>query len=506
MPNQVLDFHAENIQHRDASDAHRVLVVDDDPIVRRALSEILGSSGYICDQAESAYEALRCMEKRDYACVLTDLVMPGMSGIDLLQEVINKYPETAVVLVSGQSDVGLVRQAMRNGAYDYVVKPSTAAELLGTVGGALKKRAQHLQELSDKAHLQERAELGMVESLLFEDIVRSTIDGIMITDLKGRIIMVNPAFERLTGYSRDELLGRIAPVFKTASSADEQNLGIVRALASKGFWSGELIDRRKDQSKWYGHISITRVKDPKGRAFADVFIVRDISDKKFMERQLIEKLHEVQLTQDAAILGFAKLAEYRDRKTGGHLERVRNYCKVLAAELARMKQYAGILDEAYVEGIYKSSPLHDIGKVGMPDSILLKPGRLTGEEYEVMKNHTILGGDTLASVEVNLPGKSFLSQAKEIAYYHHEKFNGTGYPFGLSGTAIPLSARIVAFADAYDALTSRRVYKDVVSPEESKRRLLVDRGRHFDPEVVDAFLASEKEFKEILFRFSDKKS
>jgi PAS domain S-box-containing protein len=426
MPNQVLDFHTEEIQRPNPSGSHRILVVDDDPIVRHAMSEVLNNSGFICDQAESAFEALSCMEKYDYACLLTDLIMPGKSGLDLLQEVVIKYPETAVVLVSGQSDVSYVRQAMRSGAYDYVVKPSTAKELAASVQGALKKRAQYLQELSDKAHLQERVELGLVESLLFEDIVRSTIDGIMITDLRGRIIMVNPSFERLTGYSRDELVGRVAPVFKDACPADAQNLGIVHALASKGCWSGELIDHRKDKTKWYGHISITRVKDPKGRAFADVFIVRDISDKKFMERQLIEKLHEVQSTQDAAILGFAKLAEYRDRKTGGHLERVRNYCKILALELARRKQYAGIIDEAYLDSIYKSSPLHDIGKVGIPDCILLKPGRLTGEEYEIMKNHTILGGDTLASVEIKLPGKSFLSLAKEIAYHHHEKFNGTG--------------------------------------------------------------------------------
>jgi PAS domain S-box-containing protein len=481
----------------------RVLVVDDDSIVRMALSEVLSTSGFQCDQAGSASEAAELLEQNHYACVLTDLIMPGKSGLELLNEITLRYPDIAVVLISGQNDVNYVRKALREGAYDYVVKPSTVNEILGAIQGALRKRTQYLKEQSDKAHLQERVEIGLVESILFEDIVKSTIDGIMITDLNGRVIMVNPAFERLTGYSRRELEGTIAPVFRNDASGQEPGKGIKQALTIRGYWSGELFDRRKDHSKWYGHISITRVKDPHGRSFADVFIVRDITDKKSMEKQLFEKLYEVQSTQDAAILGFAKLAEYRDPDTGFHLERVRNYCRILAEELVVQVGAKEGINDSFVEEIYKSSPLHDIGKVGIPDSILLKPGNLTTEEYQIMKTHTLLGGDALASVEINLPGKSFLSLAKEIAYYHHEKYNGKGYPFGLSRQQIPLPARIVAFADAYDALTSKRVYKEVVIPEESKKRLLIDRGEHFDPIVVDAYLAREEEFLTILERFAD---
>jgi PAS domain S-box-containing protein len=505
MFNQLAEFHSESIPVHPTTKGHRVLVVDDDPIVRRAMSEVLSTSGYICDQAGSAVEALEFLSKESYACILTDLIMPEKSGLDLLNEVMAQSPDIVVILVSGQSDVNYVRRAMRCGAYDYMVKPSTAAELLSTVHGALLKRAQYLQEQSDKAHLQERVEIGMVESLLFEDIVKSAIDGIMITDLKGRIIMVNPAFERLTGYPRGELVGTVAPIFRGGGLAGSSSASIVQSLAMQGSWSGEMFDRRKDQSRWYGHISISRVKDTEGRPFADVFIVRDITDKKFMERQLLKKLHDVQSTQDAAIIGFAKLAEYRDPETSYHLERVRNYCRILAGELARQGKYSKFINDAYLDALYNACPLHDIGKVGIPDSILLKPGKLMPDEYQIMKKHAVIGGDTLASVEANLPGKSFLSMAKEIAYFHHEKFNGKGYPYGLAGEDIPLAARIVAFADAYDALTSKRVYKDVVSPEESKRRLLIDRGLHFDPDIVDAFLAKEKDFKQVLGKYSDSK-
>jgi PAS domain S-box-containing protein len=338
----------------------------------------------------------------------------------------------------------------------------------------------------------------MVESILFEDIVRSTIDGIMITDLGNRIIMVNPAYEKLTGFRRDELIGTIPAILNGSQASKDFGTRAALQLTGSGYWSGEVVDRRKDGTEWFANLTISRVKDSRGKAFADVFVVRDITDKKSMERQLIERLQEIQSAQDAAIIGFAKLAECRNPETGMHLERMRKYCRVLADQMAQLPKYKAEIDEGFTDSLFKSSPLHDVGKVGIPDSILLKPGKLTREEYEIMKTHTIIGGDALKTAESKLPGRSFLTLGREIAYHHHEKFDGTGYPFGLSGESIPLSARIVAFADAYDALTSKRVYKDVVEPEESKRRLLTDRGKHFDPDVVDAFLLRENQFLQIL--------
>jgi PAS domain S-box-containing protein len=483
--------------------SHRLLVVDDDYGVRKALVDVLAHCGYECDQAESVTEALLYLQKETYTCVLTDLVMPGGSGLDLLRDIVSTYPDVAVILVSGQNDTTFVRKALKNGAFDYIVKPATAGEIVTTVYGALKKRERYLKEQTDKQCLREKAEVGMVESILFEDIVRSTIDGIMITDLENRIIMVNPAYERLTGYSRMELVGAVPDILKGGNSFKDLTRQIIYELSTSGYWSGEVIDHRKDGSPWFANMTISRVKDSRAKAFADVFVVRDITDKKNMEQQLIERLKDVQSAQDAAIIGFAKLAECRDPETGTHLERMRQYCRVLANELANSPKYQSEIDEAFIDSLYKSSPLHDVGKVGIPDSILLKPGKLTREEYEIMKTHTIIGGDALKTAESKLPGRSFLTLGKEIAYHHHEKFDGTGYPFGLSSETIPLSARIVAFADAYDALTSKRVYKDVVDPEESKRRLLLDRGLHFDPDVVDAFAKREPDFLKILRQFSN---
>jgi response regulator RpfG family c-di-GMP phosphodiesterase len=232
-------------------------------------------------------------------------------------------------------------------------------------------------------------------------------------------------------------------------------------------------------------------------------VIRDITVRKRLEKDLLESYKKVQSARNATILGLAKLAEYRDADTGAHLERIREYSKVLAEELAKKPEYAGYITPEYIDDIYNSSILHDIGKVGVPDAILLKPGKLTPEEFDVMKRHSALGGEALRAVETKIEGQSFLTLGKEIAFYHHEKWDGTGYPLGLKGDQTPLSARIVALADVYDALTSKRVYKEAFSHQAAKEIIVETRGTHFAPDVVDSFLAHEEDFcriREELFR------
>jgi putative two-component system response regulator len=165
--------------------------------------------------------------------------------------------------------------------------------------------------------------------------------------------------------------------------------------------------------------------------------------------------------------------------------------------MASMPKYAGIIDDEFVHLVYQTSPLHDIGKVGIPDSILLKPGRYSDDEFELMKAHTTIGAETLDAALAQNPKARFLQVAREIAAAHHERYDGRGYPLGLSGEEIPLSARIVAVADVYDALTSKRVYKDAFAHHVARNIILKDSGTHFDPDVVDAFLAVEAQFVDI---------
>jgi putative two-component system response regulator len=203
------------------------------------------------------------------------------------------------------------------------------------------------------------------------------------------------------------------------------------------------------------------------------------------------------------IFMLAKLAESRDPETGEHLERVRSYCRVIAKHLQDDPKFHHLVDDDNVGLIYQTSPLHDIGKVAIPDRILLKAGRLTAEEFEIMKTHTIHGAATIEAALEKYPGTPFLEMAKDIALGHHERYDGRGYPRGLAGDDIPLSARIMALADVYDALTSRRVYKEAFSHERSKSMITEEAGTHFDQAVVDAFLAHEQQFITIREQFAE---
>jgi response regulator RpfG family c-di-GMP phosphodiesterase len=222
-----------------------------------------------------------------------------------------------------------------------------------------------------------------------------------------------------------------------------------------------------------------------------------INKRKKAEMDLLESYRKLQNARMGTILGLAKLAEYRDEGTGAHLERIREYAKLLAEALAKNPKYAGHITPEYVDDIYQSSILHDIGKVGIPDAVLLKPAKLSDEEFDVIKRHTTLGGDAINAIEAKIEGKSFLALGKEIAYNHHEKWDGSGYPRGLSRDDIPLSARIIALADVYDALTTRRFYKEAFSHKRSRQMIVELKGTHFDPQVVDVFLALEDEFNRI---------
>ncbi|MBI2424077.1 MAG: response regulator [Candidatus Hydrogenedentes bacterium] len=222
-----------------------------------------------------------------------------------------------------------------------------------------------------------------------------------------------------------------------------------------------------------------------------------------LEIKVQERTRQVRQTQAVAVFSLAKLAESRDNETGDHLERMRSYARLLAEEMSTWPQFADVINPLFVERLYESTPLHDIGKVGIPDRILLKPGKLTDEEFEVMKRHTLIGGDTLRAADQEAGENSFLSMGCAIAYYHHEKWNGTGYPFGIAGTEIPLAARIAALADVYDALSSKRPYKEPFSHEKSRSIILEGDGEHFDPDVVKAFMAIENKFLDIRAHFQD---
>ncbi len=230
-----------------------------------------------------------------------------------------------------------------------------------------------------------------------------------------------------------------------------------------------------------------------------------IKDKNiFLIGEISRRAKELEFIQDVTILSLASLAETRDNETGNHLRRTQGYIRLLAEHLRRHPHFSLKLSRTNIEMIYKSAPLHDIGKVGIPDNILLKPGKHNDEEFAIMKTHAALGKEAIEHVEHEM-GRSapFLTFAKEIAGSHHEKWDGKGYPQGLSGSAIPISARLMAVADVYDALISARIYKPAMSHQQATQIITEGRGTHFDPDVVDAFLALNESFEQIAQQFQD---
>jgi putative two-component system response regulator len=232
----------------------------------------------------------------------------------------------------------------------------------------------------------------------------------------------------------------------------------------------------------------------------------DFITKPFIKEELAVRIKAAERilnfeSRDIVIFSMASLAEARDNDTGNHLERIRYYSQILAEDMAKEKKLPE-LTITFIENILLTSPLHDIGKIGIPDFVLLKPGRLDDHEFKIMQKHTTIGFNALTNAIEKYPNAEYLKMSADIALSHHEKFNGSGYPNGIQGEEIPLSARIVALADVYDALVSKRVYKSAMPHETARSIILAERGKQFDPDVIDAFLRCESEFIKVLEKYA----
>lgn len=273
--------------------------------------------------------------------------------------------------------------------------------------------------------------------------------------------------------------------------------------------NGLELCRRVRQRRWSSYIYFILLTSHSGvenivqglDAGADDFLTKPFHPQELRVRLSVGRRILGMQSRDLTIFALAKLAESRDTETGAHLERIREYCRLLGAELGRTGPYRDQIDGDYVELLYLTSPLHDIGKVGIPDQVLLKPGKLTPQEFSIMQQHTLIGANTLDAVAKVNPEAQFLAMARDIALTHHERFDGSGYPHKVAGLDIPLSGRITAIADVYDALTSKRVYKPAFTHETAIEIITEGCGTHFDPPIVDAFHHLVDDFQLIRQRF-----
>lgn len=252
--------------------------------------------------------------------------------------------------------------------------------------------------------------------------------------------------------------------------------------------------------------AVDYITKPFNPSLVRVRVKNNLELKKYrddLEILVEQRTRQLELTQEVTIRTLASLAETRDSETGAHLIRTQNYVRILAMKLLNLGKYVDKLNQRTINDMYKSAPLHDIGKVGVPDNILLKPGKLTEDEFEEMKKHTIYGKEAISKAESTLGENSFLSFAGEIAYTHHEKWDGSGYPRGLKGEEIPLCGRIMAIADVYDALISKRIYKPAWSHDRTVETIREGLGTHFDPIIAKIFLKDHQEFQKIASKYKD---
>jgi putative two-component system response regulator len=353
----------------------RILIVDDEPLILKVLADLLGRAGHQCSKAGSAEEAWISLRQASFDMLLTDVNMPGQSGLDLARQAREEDPDLALVIVTAVDDHEVARTAVDIGAYGYLTKPLDRNAVAFTISNALRRRELEIQ---NRHHQQ----------------------------------------------------------------------GLERTVAER--------------------------------------------TRKLTEAVELLLLSEASLreAQEETIHRLSQAAEFRDNETARHLERMSRYCQLLALR-------TGVEPER-AEDIRLASILHDLGKLGIPDAILLKPGRLTREEFELMKDHAAIGYRILAGSKAEL-----LQLGAVIARSHHEKVDGSGYPAGLVGEAIPVEGRIAAVADVFDALTSKRVYKDAMPVEQAIQIMQEGRGSHFDAGLLDRFLAAMDDVQAIREAFPD---
>lgn len=321
-----------------------------------------------------------------------------------------------------------------------------------------------------------------LDDSIYRELILSSHSAICLTDTSNRIQLVNPAFTRLYGYEVDEVLGE-DPGFLNPGRAVYFEHGVYQGDYDRLFhgmaeflrepnpaqWEARVLNKCKDGSLVWTKLRLTAMRDATGAVSGYLAVTENVTEE--LEGDLAIRMEIYN-----AITG---LAETRDNETGEHLKRIATFTRLIAEQLG--------MPSAFVEQIKMFSPLHDIGKVGIPDHVLLAPRKLTAEEFETMKTHTTLGYQILS-------GRATLEMAADIAHFHHERYDGNGYPEGVGGGAIPIAARITAVADVYDALTSERPYKSAWTHEDAAALILGERGRQFDPLVVDAFEAQLEEF------------
>jgi len=521
-----------------------ILIVDDDAGVRDVIMSCLVEAGYGAGVAGDGREALEKLADGEFDLVITDLKMPGMDGRELLRAMADKYPSIPRLVLTGYGTDDDIIHALKTGASDFITKPiMDFTILLHAVGKAI--RVKKLNDERDR-YVEQLTRINEVISMLNSGMETEEIFKMLYVSLKRTIpfnwlalAMIDDSGESISVKTIETDSGVGAAAIKSIPLEDKALRDCARNRSmllledlreylrttpgSRG--AKMLLDIGMRSSIFFPLIinNATRgffifaSENPGAFESEHAMLLESLSGQISLGVQRGELLRELELhtrqleqmvkvrtfevlkTQKTTIFALSRLAETRDLETGEHLERIRKYC-VLIAQIMKYSGHESEISNQYLRDLYDSSILHDIGKVGIPDNILLKPGALTAGEFEIIKTHTMIGYNALRAASGDLGDDSFLKMAMEITRSHHERWDGAGYPDGSAGESIPLSARIVSICDVYDALTTERPYKNAFSHEKAVEIMKGEAGK-YDPRLFKIFLENEAEFNRIRIEF-----
>ncbi|UMZ73497.1 HD domain-containing phosphohydrolase [Natranaerofaba carboxydovora] len=496
-----------------------ILIIDDTPSYLKLLINMLRERGYKVQGFQRGSHGLKAATKNPPDLILLDINMPEMSGFEVCEHLKadENLKNIPVIFISSLIGTKEKVKAFDLGAVDYLTKPFQLDE-------AKARIETHLNMRKLQKQLEEKNQTLRENEAKFRAISDMALDAVIMIDENAKTVYWNTAAEKMFGYKRTEVIGIDPHDFIMPEKYKTDYIKGFKSFVHTGHGNAigkvlELTAKNKNGEEFPIEIALSSIN--MGDKYWASAIIRDISERKnaeevineyareidkknrYLEEMVQEKVEEISNSQIATIIALANLAESRDDETGQHIERTQSFCFFLATELKEESKYEDIIDEAYIENLTRAAPLHDIGKVGVSDNILLKPGKLTTEEFEIIKSHTTIGAKTLKEVKASYPNNEFINMGINIARSHHERWNGSGYPDGLSKDQIPLSARIMAVADVYDALRTKRVYKPAFSHEKAFKIINEEKGKHFDPVIVDAFNQIHEGFEEISDSMSD---
>jgi putative two-component system response regulator len=496
--------------HKSSKEPRPVPVLTEDSEVAELLKDHIETYGLVMSQLAGGMPDTELIRQMRPTLVIADLSMPSMDIDAVLKLMKEAAPSAPILLLAEAEQREAAIRAVQRGAFDFVERPVDARVLLSRVdralehGELLKLQGKPVKK-DNETGLRRGAEIIDSRDFLKGMLKSCGLISIIFTDLDQRIIFWNQGAENIFGYTAEEMIGsKVTRLYPS----DSMTKGKVDHLRREAVGNTETVHTRMKQLTKDGRVlsislSISPMFDHTGKVMGLLGVGMDITEEVRQSVEVANLLKQVRKTQDVAIMTLAKLAESRGQETGAHLVRIKDYCRVLCNRLATREELRDILTEEAIEDIVRSSVLHDIGKVSLPDSVLWSKTGLHPKERELMQQHPVVGGRALEAAARKLRGTNFLTVGRDVAYYHHERWDGLGYPFGIKGKEIPLCARIVALADAYDTMLHDSSTGSRMNHEEAAEAITAGKGKEFDPVLTEVFPEVEAEIKEIAGRLTD---